>query len=347
MAEFSVLSALVSGVLDAAEAVGLDAKAIAAESGIEPAWLVDPDSRVPLENHLRMWAAISRRPIGLELGAQLGLHGLGVVGYAMRHGATVGEALAWQQRYKAIVHSGVIPEMERRAGPAGPRIVFTHVAPPPFLRLREPVEAYAASLVTGLQGLSGRPLRAAFVTLPLARPADPRRHEEFFTCPVAWGGPLLEVAFDAGILDWPLPQSDTRLFGYLARRADQLLAELPAEASVAAQVRREVGAMLAQGEPRLEAVARRLALSGRTLHRRLDEEGTRFADLVDQARRERAEILLADPQLSCTEIAFLLGYTEPAPFFRAFKRWMGMPPQAFRKQRAAAHDAGNSPLPGP
>jgi len=343
MADFSVLAALVSGVLDAAAAIGLDAKAIAGEAGIDPAWLADPDSRVPLENHLRMWAIVSRAPVGLELGAHLGLHGLGVVGYAMRHGATLREALAWQQRYKAVVHPGVLPEMERRDTPAGARVVFTHVAPPPFLRLREPVEAYAASLVVGLQGLAGRPLQPAFVTLPLTRPTDSRRHEEFFACPVAWGGSAVEVAFDAGILDLPLPQSDARLFGYLARRADQLLATLPAEADVASKVRREVGEMLAQGEPRLDEVARRLAMSGRTLHRRLEAAGTRFADLVDEARRERAEILLSDLQLSCTEIAFLLGYAEPAPFFRAFKRWTGLTPTAHRQQQAILSKAAPAP----
>jgi AraC-like DNA-binding protein len=69
-------------------------------------------------------------------------------------------------------------------------------------------------------------------------------------------------------------------------------------------------------------------MSGRTLQRRLTDEGTRFADVVDAARRERALLLPEDATLSCTEIAFLLGYTEPAPFFRAFKRWTGMPPQA-------------------
>lgn len=109
-----------------------------------------------------------------------------------------------------------------------------------------------------------------------------------------------------------------------------MLAALPASATLADRVRQAIGASLARGEPRLEAIARDLAMSGRTLQRRLTDAGTRFADLVDAARRERAMLLLEDATLSCTEIAFLLGYTEAAPFFRAFKRWTGMPPQAYR-----------------
>lgn len=333
MQDHSILSALVSAVLDAARAIGLDADAIAAEAGIDPAWLADPDSRVPLEHDIRLWEVISRQPVGLELGAELGLHGLGVVGYAMRHHGTVGEAFAWQQRYKALVHPDVLPHMERRSGPAADRVVFTHAAPPPFQRLREPIDAYAASIVSTLQGLSGRSLRAAFVTLPLSRPADPSRHETFFACPVAWDGPQIEVAFDAGVLDLPLPRSDPHLFGYLSRRADQLLAALPTSATLADRVRQAIGAALARGEPRLGSVARDMVMSGRTLQRRLTDEGTRFADLVDAARRERAMLLLEDASISCTEIAFLLGYTEAAPFFRAFKRWTGMPPQAYRTRK--------------
>jgi AraC-like DNA-binding protein len=82
-------------------------------------------------------------------------------------------------------------------------------------------------------------------------------------------------------------------------------------------------------------VARRLAVSDRTLHRRLAGEGTTFAALVDEARRERAQLLLEDRRLSCSEVAFLLGYAEPAAFFRAFRRWTGETPQAWRTPRAA------------
>ena len=95
-----------------------------------------------------------------------------------------------------------------------------------------------------------------------------------------------------------------------------------------------VGALLAQGEARLITVAKQLAVSERTLHRRLAEEGTGFAELVEEARRERASILLEDRSLSASEVGFLLGYGEPAAFFRAFKRWTGQTPESWRKRPA-------------
>ena len=331
----SVLAALTRGVLDAAARLGVDRDALAAEAGLEAAWLDDPDGRVPLEHHFRMWTVLARTVDGLALGEQLGLAELGVLGYAMQHGATVAEALDWQQRYRAVVHPEVVPRLERRAVESGDRLVFVRPIAPPFARLLEPVYAQAAATVAVMKGLTGTPVRAAWITYPLPRPAEPRRHEAFFACPVAWAAPELEIAFPAALLDLPLPRAEPRLAGYLRRRVDELVGRLPAEARFADRARRHIGALLAQGEARLALVARQLAVSERTLHRRLAEEGTGFAELVDDARRERAQILLDDRGLSASEVGFLLGYAEPGAFFRAFKRWTGQTPEAWRRQRPA------------
>ena len=331
MDSHSVLSALTAVALDAGVALGLDRDELLRGAGIDPALLADPDARVPLEQDLKLWEILSRQPIGLTLGEKIGMAGLGIVGYVMQHGATVGEAIEWLGRYRAVVHPDVVPRVEMRPDPDGDRLVFVRSVPPPWTRLREPVYASASSLVAGIQGISGRDIRARAITYPLPRPADYERHEQYFACPVIWSAPSLEVAFDASIIALELPRSDARLSGYLARRADELLQRLPEQAGYAGRARREIGKLLAKGEPRLAVVAQAMAVSDRTLHRRLADEGTGFAALVDEARRERALLLLDDRSLSCSEIAFLLGYSEPAPFFRAFRRWTGASPESYRK----------------
>lgn len=328
----SVLAAMTQEVLVAAVALGLDREALVREAGLDEASLADPDARTPLPAHFKVWELLSRHRIGLELGARLGLAGMGVIGYAMQHGTTVGEALAWQHRFRAVIHPDVVPAIERRpsedGGPA--RVVFTRPVAPPFVYLREPVEAQASAIVAVMRTLTGKAVRALFVALPMPRPADPSRQETFFGCPVAWSAPRLEVAFDAQVLELPLPRSDAQLFGYLARRAEDLHAKLPPEASWSAKVRREIGACLAQSEPRLADIAKRLGASERTLHRRLEAEDTTFSTLLDDARRERSLLLVEDPALSVGELAFLLGYSEPAAFIRAFKRWTSETPTSFR-----------------
>jgi AraC-like DNA-binding protein len=332
MAESTVLVALTVALIEAAESLGLDGEELRAAVGLDRT-PTDLDARIPRSAHVRLWEAIGDRPVGLEIGARLGLRGLGVVGYAMRHGATAGDALHWLQRYRAVVHPDAVPRMERREEG---RVAFVQVMPPPFARLREPVDCQAAATVTAIQTLTGTAIHPLCVALQHGQPPDPRRHQAHFRCPIIWGAAELEVVFDAALLDAPLPRSETHLFGYLARRAEELLAALPAAASFAERTRREIGTLLAQGEPALAEVARRMAVSPRTLHRRLEAEGTGFTALVEEARRERAFLLLSDPGLSASEIAFLLAYAEPAVFFRAFRRWTGQTPQEWRQRDSAA-----------
>jgi AraC-like DNA-binding protein len=384
---YSLLSAFVSAVVDAAVALGWVRGALVAEAGLDPALLADPDARVPYAHDLRLWTVLARRPaggqhaggpagrgppvrgapvqgppVGLALGERLGLAGLGVLGHAMGAHATAGDALAWLARYQAVLHPELVPRVAGRAGPRGPEVVFAYPANPDLAALREPVYAQAAANVAILRALTGRPAVAArAVAYPLPPPADPYHHDRaeyhdrHFGCRVAWNAPELTITFDAALLAVPLPRADPPLRGYLTRRADALRAALlddcrdggPDDGSdgradgppggppdVAAHVRQRIEAALAHGPPRLGAVARALAMSERTLHRRLAAEGTSFAALVSAARRARAARLLGDPRLSCSEVAVLLGYAEPAAFFRAFRRWTGLTPRAWRAAAA-------------
>lgn len=326
----SVLAAMTMQVLEVAGSLGADVEAIVAEAELDRETLADPDGRVPVERHLKMWELVARRGDGLQIGARLGISSMGVMGYAMQHGATMGDALAWQQRVGAVLYPGLVPQLEQRRDAGHDYLVFTRAMVPAFARLREPVYAQAAAITATMRAMADHsPL---FVSLPLTRPADPGAVEAFFACPVAWDAPLLQLGFDAALLAAPLPRSDPRLFSYLARRAEELLAQLPAEATYADRARREIGAALAEGEPRLATVAKRLGVSERTLHRRLFDERISFAALVDEARHARALLLLTDRSLSASEVAFLLGYGEPAAFFRAFKRWTGETPQRWRRR---------------
>lgn len=87
---------------------------------------------------------------------------------------------------------------------------------------------------------------------------------------------------------------------------------------------------------RIAVVARRLAMTPRTLQRRLARAGTSFESLCDHARKQAARTYLADTTLSIAEVTYLLGYSEPTAFHRAFRRWHGTTPQAFRTRTAKA-----------
>jgi AraC-like DNA-binding protein len=332
MAERTVLAALTGAVLDAAVALGLSERALLAAAGLERAELADPDARVPLEAHARLWEAIStaRGNVGLSLGPRLARHALGVVGLAMRASETIGDALGVLARFRPLVLADAVPTVEVD----GDLLVFRQTMPPRFSRLRHPAEAQAAAATSLLRFLAREEVVPSRVAFPHAAPTDPRPHAALFGRPPHWGAPCLELAFDARIVGRPLVQADPALFAYLTQRAASLLSGVRDEAPVAERVRAVVNDFLVDGEPRLDDVARRLAIAPRTLHRRLRDAGTSFAAVLDDVRRSRAEALLADSALGAYEIGFMLGYSDAAAFTRAFRRWTGTTPAAFRAARA-------------
>lgn len=131
----------------------------------------------------------------------------------------------------------------------------------------------------------------------------------------------------------PLRRRDPLLRHFLETQADQILARLPARTGIADDVQRALARSLDARSTRIGTFARQLAMSGQTLQRRLAAEGVSYQQLLEDARREAAARHLADSGLAICEIAYLLGYSEPAPFHRAFKRWYGTTPEMWRQTR--------------
>ena len=142
-----------------------------------------------------------------------------------------------------------------------------------------------------------------------------------------------------------LKAADAALGAVIRRRLDKALDKLdrPAGASTAARVRRLLIDGMGQEKQSVTTIGREMGMSARTLSRRLVEEGTSFRHIQDEVRHQLAVALLGDASVSIAEVAFFLGYAEPAPFHRSFKRWTGMTPQAHRRaisraESSAAHD---------
>jgi AraC-like DNA-binding protein len=127
---------------------------------------------------------------------------------------------------------------------------------------------------------------------------------------------------------------DPALFSVLDTHAKMLLERLPPESELVGRLNAAIGAELTGGNPRLESVARRLAMSPRTLQRRLADEGVQFNDVLDRMRLQAAKTYLSKRDVAGAEVAYLLGFAEQSSFNHAFKRWTGQTPTEYR--RAAA-----------
>ena len=118
----------------------------------------------------------------------------------------------------------------------------------------------------------------------------------------------------------------------MRRYLERVLEEIPQEDGVLASARRAVAESMREGHPYLTRVAKKIAMSPRTLQRQLKEQGMDFKKLVADTRRRFALSYLGNRSNTLTEIAFLLGYSEVSAFNRAFKRWTGSTPLAYRSQ---------------
>jgi AraC-like DNA-binding protein len=191
--------------------------------------------------------------------------------------------------------------------------------------------ALAVALEVGLQLTGQRPTvhRAWFSH---ERPQDTSVVESFFgTSRLEFGAPRNGVAFDTAWLELPVRSADPPLLAVLEQQAQKALQQQPDEDDLLAKVREQVRLALQDGAVNLERVAVRLGLSGRTLERRLDEQGMTFRDVVDETRRTLSQLYLANRHLGLAEVAYLLGYSDMRAFLRAHKRWTGTTPSEVRR----------------
>ena len=133
----------------------------------------------------------------------------------------------------------------------------------------------------------------------------------------------------------PLARADAQLGELLRGLAEDALKKRTVAESPLDNVRRILAEELQRGVPSLDVVASRLATSERTLRRRLEGEGTTFRALLDETRAELARVYVADARMPLAEVAFMLGFSEPSAFHRAFKRWTKTTPAAFRASKLA------------
>jgi AraC-like DNA-binding protein len=162
-------------------------------------------------------------------------------------------------------------------------------------------------------------------------PDDVAEYERALGCEVITGAAWNGWTLSREAWNLPMAHSDRALRAWLEKKAEQILARQPEQRGLVQQVRKTLAALMPGGELSIGSVARRLAITPRTLQRRLAEEGTTYDTLREVMRKEAAEVFLDNPQLSISEVAYLVGFSEPGAFHRAFRRWHNSTPQQFRQ----------------
>jgi AraC-like DNA-binding protein len=254
-----------------------------------------------------------------------------VVEYAAANCATVGQALQLAVRFIALFHDGMFMELDVVPPVAALRArgLWGIEHPPAGIEF-----LFASLLSYGARSIGHRtrPLRVEFTH---QGPSDTRVYEETFR-EVRFGCDANAMWINTSALALPHCAPDRSLLEILTNHADGLLRQLSRPPGFSERARSVIGETLLAGHSGADQVARRLAVSLRTLHRRLAEEGTSHGELVDDVRREQAMLHLAGNRFTIGEISFLLGFAHPNGFHKAFKRWTRMTPAQYREEAQAS-----------
>jgi len=318
-------------MLDGLQKAGIDLAKVAVRAGLAPGDLKKPLTPEQADRvFVVIYETVDNPAAGLALGLQpMRAELFGVVGFSAMTSPDFGAALARIARYNALVSACQID------------ILADGDACEVRIRYDGPVRPYSRSRLDIQMGTLltfGRmfteqaivPLRVMLTELP----AYHAHYAEAFGCEALFEQPHDAIVFRRADLDLPLVSANPHVAALFDNAAERdLRAHGAAGGRTAGAVREILRKQLRGDAPDIEGVATALSLSARTLQRRLAEEGVRFTRLLDEARMEMAQRYLSAGRASLTEIAYLLGFSEPNSFFRSFKRWTGKTPADFRQER--------------
>lgn len=291
--------------------------------------LAEPDGRVPLMalyDVVEEAVRVTGDPeFGLELPIGLEIDALDVLGFLFITSETFGRALDGMIRYMRLWNEG--ERMELRVHGAEARVVYEPWGPPRPAHLQMVQSMMCDFVVNSPRFVPG--LGFERVRLRYPRPADPAKYERVLGVPVHFECAANEAVFAARMLDLPIPDANAMLCAFFERYAKEKLSQLPERTSVVDRLRALIRRQLPDGDVKLGDLAPRLHMSARTLQRRLGEEGTSLQAELDEVRRQQALYFL-EGGTPIAELSWLLGYSEPSAFHRAFKRWTGTSPEAWR-----------------
>lgn len=330
----TVAGGYAKGLLDFAVSKQASENALLERAGISPDDLADPDNRVPFDKYKAlMYAAIelTRDPaLALHFGEDVDFAELSVVGLIALACDTLFHAFMEINRYNGLVIQvegvGLGPRFQLVQEDGKSWVVDSRQNPNCFPEL---TESGWARIVCGTRRFvpEGK-LFVKEVHVTHAAPAHRAEYERIFRVPVVFESERNALLIDETLMFNKVARTTRYAFGVLSERARNLLESLEQATTTRGKVENLLLPVLHKGEPSVDEIAKELGLSRATLYRRLKAEGITFEKLHDELRHKLALHYLDGKKVSVNETAYLVGFSDPSAFSRAFKRWTGKSPRA-------------------
>jgi AraC-like DNA-binding protein len=311
----------------------LDKRAFLEGIGIDPDAPVDPKIMVSDADYYEFFAALARADsrgieLPLRVGATMRCEDYGAFGLAWKSAPNLRGSCERAERYARVLTS--VASYTVNETDDGVWFQLHRDGDRTALGLRLSNEATIASTAAISQEVSTSTFRPLTVHFRHDGPGSAAAHEAHFGCPVRFATDRDALLVSHETMAAPNRVGDPGIVNFFDTHLEDEVSRLDAAATLERQVRVQVSQSLSQGIPTVSDIANHFGMSGRTLQRRLSDRGYSFQKLVDEARRELAERLLAETTYPLAEVAFLTGFSDQSAFNRAFKRWAGQTPRSFR-----------------
>jgi AraC-like DNA-binding protein len=338
MREPTIAAGFARALMELAVKKGAGRQALTERSGIDPAVLEDPDNRVSLARYIALMRAgkeLCNDPaLALHFGEAYDMSELSIVALTAQACETMAEALAQLDRFGRLMIDVEVDDSQGRRlvlSREGGRLWLLDTRTNPNI-YPEITESSFARMASSSRRAPGQLPVIKEIHVTHKAPPHAAEYARVFAAPVFFeSGRNALLMSDDSFLALKTPNPSRYVFGVLSERAAALLKSLEDSKTTRGRVESLLMPILHTGEASMDAIAARLGLSRPTLFRKLKAEGTTFEKVLDELRHRMALNYLDGKKVSVNETAYLVGFSEPAAFSRAFKRWTGTSPGALRK----------------
>jgi AraC-like DNA-binding protein len=334
MAGLTVSAGLAAGLVECAERRGADRVRVLKRAELSEDALADPDARIAFQAYVALTVAAEAESgdpaLSLHYGAEVDLAEVSIVGLIMNASPTFADAFAQMQRFGQLTAEvqGVSDGPRYQIAQRGDQIwlVDTRSDTNAFPQL---TESGFARLATGPRRFLSEPhVLEAHFSYP--EPSYGEEYRRVFQCPVRFRATWNALRLHPDLGSWRVALQPKYVFGVLVDKAEDLLKSLEASETTRGRVERLLLPILHTGDVGALTIARSLGISRQTLFRQLTAEETSFKQVLDDLRHRLALHYLSASRASVNETAYLVGFSDPAAFSRAFKRWTGLSPRTAR-----------------
>mgnify|MGYP001764063133 CR=1 FL=1 len=333
-------SAALTHFAELATACGLDPRALVTSVGLPLRCLTDPDLKVAAHRVGRLLEIAAEQghepAFGLRLAESRRLSNLGPLALLVRDAPTLRRALETLMHHIHVHNEAVAVQVDEHGGLVAIR---TELASDGSGSLRQATELVVGTTCRVLQVLMGAAWRPRLVCFTHSAPPNLAVHRRVLGPAVEFGHEFNGIVCNAADLDAPNPGADPVLARYSQRLLQPALAR---SARLSDRVRQLIVLLLPRGLCRVEVVAQHLGVDRRTVHRKLQDEGTSFSALLEAERRALASRYVAGTDRPLTEIAALLGFAAPSAFSRWHAASFGRSAQRSRSASKGSHAASDS-----